>query len=104
MLFVDYTLDGKTVSMRFPENRKGNSDSVKYIKQLYDDRKNHPWFYLQDKIKKFEDIFNSYRTSPGKKNEAKAELLRLREERSDLLYMLGITEPPSLIKLSIYRK
>jgi hypothetical protein len=102
MLVVDYTINGKTVSKEFPETARGSSASIKYIQQLYADRKNHPWYYRLKQIESLEYRFES--TSGKKKMQIKSELFREKKEREEHLHLCEVDSPPQLIELHIYRR
>jgi hypothetical protein len=102
MLIVDHTINGITISKQFPETPKGNNASVKYIQQLYSERKNYPWYH---RLKQIELLEEKLKFKAGKKKvELEAELYREKKEREEHLQICEVNSPPPLIKLSIYRK
>lgn len=102
MLVVRYTVDGETQTLEFPENRKGNAASIKFIQELHSARKQHPWYFKLDKIKNLKDKLGKLKCSRSKRKYAlESELQREEKDRKEHLEICGITCPPPLLTVEI---
>jgi hypothetical protein len=95
---------GSGVTTRiFPPTVKGNRESVKYIEQLHENKKNQPWYFLLDKIvkiqSKLDDHYLGLRTK--KRLSLEADLKILQREREDYLKIQDIAKAPPVDKIQI---
>jgi hypothetical protein len=102
VIHVTYTIGEVTKTQNFSSNKKGHQQSVKFIKGLHDDRKEHPWYYKLKSIEILEDIFKEIQHKRTKKrNEIESRLLAEKQERENHLAICDVTEPPPPIKIEI---
>lgn len=97
----------KEDTIHFPDNRKGNSDSIKFIAELHRQRKGHPYFFALDKIKTIETKLKDYRLGrkTKKRFQLEVDLRYFQEERAKVLSSTNTPDQlPPAIKLSIVKQ
>lgn len=91
---------------QFPETKKGNSDSIKFIQSLFKERTNDPYFYRLAKIKTLKIKFDKIKHKRTKgRYQLESELLHEEKSRKELLEMLGVPDQmPVTIKIEIFKR
>jgi hypothetical protein len=101
MININYSNNGDLNAVTFPNNVKGNRESLKFLETLRNERLNHGWYY---NLKKIEKLEYKVKWSQGKtKIKLEVELNALKKDREDLLNILGIDGPPPQLKIEIFK-
>jgi hypothetical protein len=103
MIHIKYTVEGETKEVQFPNNRKGNSDSVKFLQKLADEQKKHAWYFRLAKIEDIEAKLKDYRLGrkTKKRFNLEVELKFQKQERKEHLEICEVTAPPGLMKIEV---
>jgi hypothetical protein len=96
MIKVVYSENGQTVSKEFPDSRKGNRESLKFLQGLRESRINHPWYYKLTKIESLKLRLKYCRSGSGSKTriQFEVELKQEEQDRNELLEMCDVSGPP----------